>query len=366
MRRSFILIGLAVSLIVYFSSVSTVMARIENVEGMAVEDDFQIAPVQVDVEVYPGDVIKQEIQVDNRLGKDQDFLITVEDFHSPSNSPALNGNSQDSGRAMYGAKDWIKNGLTRFRIAQGERQFFNIEIAVPEDVEVGEYYANVFVSALPGDSQTDLDTRIPNIKIVDRVGVNVIIRVRGFAKKEGLLNAFKVKKQWQADLREYDWLARYPVSFLVEFKNSGVERLRPYGVIEIANIFGRKIDTVAVKPFNVLRTSTREMEYNWEKNWFLGGFYTATLKLQRDDDGQNTDIAKVSFWVVPWKEIFVMLGLFVIIYKIRLLLFKKKRMKRLRNDEVQVSMGMIRRKKTYFDMRTTKNKVIHSIEDNKK
>ncbi|MDZ4385274.1 MAG: hypothetical protein U0944_02530 [Candidatus Moranbacteria bacterium] len=347
-------VGIIVFALACLSGISDASARIEKIEGMTVESDFLVAPAQISFEVYPGDTVKQEIQVDNRLGKNQEFLVTMEDSQVSRSDLTQDAGSQGGARTEYGAKEWIKNGLSRFIIAQGERQFFDIEIAVPADVEAGEYYTRVYIAALPEDSTSELDNRIPaNIKIMNRVGVDVVINVKGFAKKKGALSSFKIDRPWYQSLDINSWRVDHPVSFLVNFKNSGVERLRPYGMIEITNIFGWKVGSVPVEPFNVPRGSMRGMAYDWERDWFLGGYYTATLRLQRGDDEQGTDVAAVSFWVVPWKE-FLIAGVLVILYKRRSIFSKNKKMGiEIKNGKILYHNPIKPKKKTYFDIQVT-------------
>jgi len=357
-------VGIIVFALACLLDIPNASARIEKIEEMAVESDFLVAPTQIGFEAYPGDTVKQEIQVDNRLGKNQEFLVTVEDFQVSADDPVLISGLQNGIRTEYGAKDWIKNGLSRFIIAQGERQFFDIEIAVPADAQAGEYYARIFVAALPENSTSELDNRIPaNIKIMDRVGVNVVINVRGFAKKEGALSSFEVDRPWYQSLDINSWRVNYPVSFLVDFKNSGVERLRPYGKIEITNIFGWKVGSVPVEPFNVPRDSARGMAYDWERNWFLGGYYTATLGLRWSDDKKGSDSATVSFWVAPWKE-FLIAGVLVILYKRRTIFHKNKKVVvEIKNGRISYDNPVKPKKKTYFDIQVTIHKPSHPMEN---
>lgn len=348
---------------VCFLNVSNVSARIEKIEGMAVENGFQVGPSQIREEAYPGDVIKREIWVDNRLGKEQEFLVTVEAFQGSADGSVSDGGPQGGIRTEHSAESWINKELARFRIAQGERQFFNIEIAVPDDAETGEYYANVSVSALPDDAQSELDTRIPrDIKVADRAGVNIAIGVKGFAKKMGALSSFRMDKRWYQNLDARSWRNEYPVSFLVEFENSGARRLRPYGTIEIANIFGWKVGSVPVEPFNVLRDSTRGMVYNWERDWFLGGYYTATLELQRGDGGDGVDTAAVSFWVFPWKEILVA-GMAWVLYKRTPVFFKNKRQNDAEKNVARCLVPVAPRKKACLDIQVVIHDPMRSAED---
>ncbi|MDP1884664.1 MAG: hypothetical protein Q8L10_04870 [Candidatus Moranbacteria bacterium] len=365
-KRSFVPVGMAAFVLACLIGVSNVSARIEKIE-MAVEDDFQVNPAQIRIEAYPGDVARQEVWVDNRLGEKQEFLVAVENPQGLAGDLVQDGGQQSGVRMEYSAKDWIKSELSRFIITQGERQFFDIEIAVPSGAEAGEYYARIFVAALPEGSVSELDNRIPaNMKIMDRVGVDVVVDVKGFAKKEGALVSFEVGRPWYQNLDVNSWRVDYPVSFLVNFRNSGVERLRPYGSIEIRNALGWKVGDIPVEPFNVLRDSARGMVYNWERDWFLGGYYTATLRLQRGDDRQGSDTATVSFWVAPWKEV-LLAGILVILYKRRSLFSKNKKADiEMRQGRISYEKSVKPKKKTYFDIRVTIHKPSHTAENKTK
>ena len=300
-------------------------ARVEMQKGVEVSGDFDMGPTSFAITAAPGESVTKTIQLTNRKGADQEYIITAEDFQG-SADPDQTVLLQGGNIGKYSAKDWVKPELNKFTLHHGEREFFDVTINVPKEADAGDHYVSVLASATPivNPEESQADSK-PNVVITSRVGALFFITVKGKTLSEGSLQSFRANRTW------YE---KPPVSFKIVTKNDGTVRLQPSGKIVVRNIFGSIVDSVEVKPFNVLRESMRGVEQKWETDKFLVGKYTAKLELNRGY-GDEVDTKAVSFWLIPWKQLSV--GFAVFIFVILLLNFMRKR--------VDIQIGVKKRRK---------------------
>lgn len=295
--------------------------RIEKMKEVPVKNDFPVGPSQIEIEANPGDLIKKEIQVDNRAGEKRDFHIEIEDFEGSNTNPDQTVLLQGNKGGRYGSKDWFSLEKKDFSIEHGDRQYLDVTIKIPENADAGDHYTSVLVSMIPKEVEKKEGS---NVRITSRAGILFFIKIKGVATRVGELKSFSVEKEWNWDLLgKKDGEGKFvnSINFETTFGNTGSVRLRPSGKIEIKNMLGKTSDIIVVEEYNVLRDSVRQMNYTWDKPGFRLGKYTATLKLDRGYDNLS-DTKKVTFWVVPWKQISI--GILAFIFLILIIyLFRK-------------------------------------------
>ncbi len=277
---------LALFLVVLAPSVSA--ATVEMMKDVPQWNDFDLGPTSFAIDIHPGETLTKTLQVTNRLGRTADFMVSVEDFegsHDISQSVVLQG----KGSGRYSAKDWVVPEMDRFTLDHGQMEKFTVTITAPQDADVGDHYASVLVQTTPpGDPKPGSG----NVKLISRVGSLFFLRVPGETKEAGQLDSFTTDRHWY-------WQS--PVQLQTIFENTGNARLTPSGTIRLANLFGQTVDTLPIDSFNVLRDSVRSHTETW-KRWPLLGRYTATLSLDRGY-GDTEDTQRVTFWVIPVREI---------------------------------------------------------------
>ena len=86
-------------------------------------------------------------------------------------------------------------------------------------------------------------------------------------------------------------------------------------------MLGKKMETLDIRPANVLRDSVRGFSAQWNRK-YLAGRYSANLTFD-PDLGEEKIEREVVFWVIPWKVISaIFLGLLLLLAL--LIFFKKK------------------------------------------
>lgn len=299
MKRNALLSVMIFSFFWFFSG-PAFAARIEMQNDMPIRGDFPMGPTSFDIEIDPGQSVTKQLQVDNRMGKEQSFSISIEDFQGSTVDPTQTVLLQAEKAGKYGAKEWLQTEIKSFKTQHGERQYFDVTVTVPKDADPGDHYASVLVSA-PPTPDPNQPANQPNVMITSRVGALFYVRVKGPMVKEGKLEGFGVQKTF------YE---KPPVSFGAVYRNMGTILLRLQGTVTITDMLGRKVGTIVIKTdkregedaysFNVLRDSVRELQMGWKAKGFFIGRYKATLSIQHQySDDRN--VRSVTFWILPWR-----------------------------------------------------------------
>ena len=271
--------------------------------------DFSIGPGKTELWMDPGDKVTKEISIINRIGRIMNFIIEIEDFRG-SNDPERTVVLLGDERGPYSLKDYLHPEIMEFTLKHGERMILPIEISIPEDAEPGGLYGSVLVrNEAPGPGiEIEKQKAASGVKVISRLGTLFFIRVKGDVKEDGFLEDFKTTK---------DFYEKGPIPFEILFKNNGSTHLIPYGLIEIKNILGRKIEEIELEPWFAMPDSLRLREVNWERGLLLGR-YTANLKVNRGYK-DIIDEESITFWVIPWK--IILAGLIILVVAIWLLIW---------------------------------------------
>ena len=269
--------------------------EIQDLENVAVSNDFVLGPGKIELFMDPGDEATRELLITNRLGKTMDFNVEIEDFRG---SRDINENVVLLGqeRGPYSLKDYILPERYQFSLNHGQRMILPVKIKIPLDAEPGGLYGSVIITTSNPQEKlkSEKEKASSQVKVVSRLGALLFVRVSGDVHEDGLLKDFSVKNNQR-------FFEKTPIAFQILFENNGRVHLLPYGLIEIKNILGAKIDEVKIDPWFVMPDSLRLREITWDKKPLFGK-YTATIGVNR---GYNdiVDQRSVSFWIIPWKII---------------------------------------------------------------
>jgi hypothetical protein len=272
---------------------SALAYKIEDLTDVPVENDFVLAAGKVELWMDPGDKYTKEIMITNRLGKTMDFKVEVADFKG-SRNPEETVVILENEKGPYSLKDYLKPEITEFTLTHGQRMILPVEVSIPSDAEPGGLYGVILVSAHPSLTPAEIEKEKAKgqIQLVSRLGSLFFIRVRGDLIENGFFKELKTDKKY------YE---KGPISFKLLFENNGNVHLIPYGLIEIYNILGKKVDEIELTPWFALPDSVRSREAKWERG-FLFGKYKALVSVNRGYQ-DTIDQKSINFWVIPWKII---------------------------------------------------------------
>jgi len=286
------------------------------------------SPVSVTLSGMPGETVTTYLQLQNNGLNPTPIQVKLEKFRA----------SGDLGQAAIydpGSNDlsmsWVHFSDTSFIAQPGVWKQIKMTIIIPETAAFGYYYAVVFspvakTSPIPGNNAF----RGAN-------AILVLLNVRTPGEKNQLQIA-----SFSAAQNIYQYL---PVSFSVKIRNMGDIYAAPRGDIYISagDGSGKTLDTIELNKAqgNVLPGTDRVFALTWddgfpryvtkrlngqivsdakgqpqtELSWDLSklshlrfGRYTARLVMVYNDGVRDIPLtASVSFWVIPWSILLVML-----------------------------------------------------------
>lgn len=279
--------------------------QIENLENVEVKSDFVVGPGKTELEIDHGGSKIVNLTVTNRMGQDKIFNLEIEDF-TGSRDVGQTVMLLGTERGPYSLKDYISLPKTSFVLKHGQRAIVPVTVRIPRDAEPGGRYGSVIVSTA---SVKDKSGQSGSAAIVSRIGTLFFVRVPGQVKEDGLLKEFSI-------LNNKVFFTSTPIHLQILFENNGSIYLNPYGKIQVSNLVGKEVGSIAVEPWFVMPDSLRLREVVFDRPFLLGR-YTAHLYLNRGY-GDVVDEGTVSFYVIPPRIVLpTSFGLLIIIFGLR-------------------------------------------------
>jgi hypothetical protein len=288
----------------------------------------------INLKVAPGTSISAQIRVKNDGIDTENIKVSVMKFNADGKTGTPMLAEREPGDDFF---DWVTFSENAFPLPVNEWKTITATFDVPKTASFGYYYAIVFSRAeesVPkGERQTVINGGAATLVLLEAVVPN--------AKRQVTVESFT------ADKRIYEFL---PASFTVRLRNTGNVHIAPTGDIFINS--GDKKD-IAILQINqvggsILPNSPREFSAQWEDGfphyankqeddrmvldekgnpvrelrWNYGdisklrwGKYTARLFLVYDDGMRDVPVeSEITFWVIPWRLIFGVLGILFLLF----------------------------------------------------
>ncbi|MCL4208366.1 hypothetical protein KJZ63_01885 [Patescibacteria group bacterium] len=261
----------------------------------------------------PGKKLQTAVKVRNNSNKAFTINTAIDDF--------VIGDDGETPVAVTEEVDYrwsLKNWLVLapdFQVLQPRQTgIINVIIDVPADALPGGHYAMITHKpvGLNGEKFQDSASSI----ISQRVGTLLYVVVDGPINEEAFVRDFTMPR-----FTEY---GPVPFSFMVD--NQSDIHIKPEISIEIYNLLGMKVDTIAIESKNVFPMVSRTFTGQWDAVWG-SGFYKAKLIMSYGTGGQVA-IVNTTFWLLPITLVIaglvVILTLVVIFIAVRRHLLHKK------------------------------------------
>ncbi|MDO8620892.1 MAG: DUF916 domain-containing protein [Candidatus Levybacteria bacterium] len=270
-----------------------------------------IYPPLIQIETLPPANVNSKITIQNLGDNPVDLEITLKPFIA---------SKDQNGQVEYIPQDQsfgedplilqrvqiIDEGKTikNITLAPLQKKDLTLNINIPSEESLGDYYFSVIFSAIPEAQNTEANPSllVNQSQSVGGVATNVLLSVSSETKEtpQGVIETFSSPI----------FLEKGPVPFTVSIKNTGRYFITPQGSILIKNIFGQTVGKVNLLPVNILSNSTRLLpdelqspesnpstaELNakrytlnatkafWPETFLLGP-YQATLNVSLSDQG---------------------------------------------------------------------------------
>jgi hypothetical protein len=276
-----------------------------------------IAPPLIYLKVDPGQTKTAQIKI--RDVSDQALTVTneVNDFVAEGESGTPKVLLNESAPDPYSLKNWV-TPLPQLQLQPHQIKVLTVTFNIPKNASPGGHYGVIrFTGGAPSLSGS-------GVGLSASIGSLVLLTVSGNIKESLSVKTFDVSKNGKAG----SLFQSAPLVFTERINNTGNIHEQPTGLVTIKDMFGRKLATLPVNqpPGNILPASTRKFTQNLDKSVIgtkhLFGRYTAALSLTYGTGNNKTVTAKMSFWVIPFKTIGIVIvvliiGFFALRYAIR-------------------------------------------------
>jgi hypothetical protein len=252
-----------------------------------IEDRFIVTPPKFDFQIESGQSLETDFTVVNRLGRDEEFKIVVEELTDFGNS-----------KKSFSATSWVEPEINSFSLSQGERITQKLKITAPDNIPSGGYYAVIAV-LVEGEGEGASG----KIKLISQAGISLLTTVPGNLREDLSISRLSSDKFFYLN---------GPVDFKAIFKNDGDVHVSSQGHLEVRNFLGSKVAEIPINSTTVLPVLEKNWQATWNKKWLMGKYdYKMTLFY-----GQNKQkITKDgSFFAFPVHILLLVIVIIFILY----------------------------------------------------
>lgn len=264
------------------------------VDSLAVQS-MEVSPPSQEIKGTAGSQLTVKAKLRNKSFNSINVKVRVEDFAATGQEGQVALVDRDS----ESLKTWSLLSTESLSLKPNEQKEVTALIDIPAGLVGGQYGAFVF-SVLGSEPQAG------EAALAQEVASLFLIKLAGQTNENLVLTDFKVAR----------FLESGPVPMEIKFKNSGNVHSKPFGLINVKNIFGKTVKDVVVKgETNILPGATRVVRASLEKK-YLFGYYTAEALMNYGPKNESLS-STVSFWVIPVRIILAVILVFLIFFKMR-------------------------------------------------
>ncbi|NTW22409.1 DUF916 domain-containing protein [Candidatus Falkowbacteria bacterium] len=277
---------------------------------------LSITPPLFKVNMKPGEVWSSVVKVVNNNAYPVTVYTQVADFKSgESGGVEFVKNEPDAAGKGYTLSQWLEITSEPIDIGAFSSQDIPFKVMLPQTADPGGHYAAILVGNKPIDN-----TAGSVVKISSKLASLLLVRVAGEVVEKGDVREFSTSKGFSK---------KTEADFTVRFINKGNVHLRPEGEVKITNMFGQTRGVIAINKKsefgNVLPDSEKKWEFNWkgESSIWDAGRMKAELFLSYGEEGKQSEVRKINFWVVNLKPTLAVAGSLLFIVMMTIFLIRR-------------------------------------------
>lgn len=270
---------------------------------------IKISPVKVEELAEPGETVAGQLKVTNLDSQSKVLYAYLKDFKAGGESgrPVLLPPGSESGPYLA---TWIDIPRKGFEFGPGEEKVIPFTINVPENAGPGGHYGGIYFGTEPPRLRIDGADKGAGMSISQQAGSLVLLHIKGDVHEEARIREFTTDKNVYS--------TPFNVGFMSRIENRGNVHIKPFGAIDITNMFGSKVASITVneRGGNILPDSVRRFnKASWQGNNGFGRYKAVlglTYGIPADQGGQGKKslYAEKVFWIIPWNIVIpVLLGL---------------------------------------------------------
>lgn len=248
---------------------------------------ISLSPSLIEEGADPGEVLERSISLTNLSDTEQTYYLFTKDIVTVRDGGVPVYADDGAEKTGYELSEWLSLGTEEVTLQPTEEIDVPVTITIPDTATPGSHFGGIFISMQPPR------LRSVGASVGYEVANIVSIRISGDVTQSALIRSFRT------DNLIY---GKTDVTFLAEIENKGNVLIRPYGPIEVFNMFGKKVATMTVNDSQggVFPFTRRNFEINWTDEGLGFGRYEALLSVVYGEEGRRSTISSsVSFWILP-------------------------------------------------------------------
>lgn len=257
---------------------------------------LEVSPPSQEVNIDPGKTVNIKAKVRNKGTETLPISVRVEDFTASGEEGQIAIVKEDP---AYSLTSWAKIDPQSFMLKPNEEQEVTATLTVPATAAGGRYGSFVFAVSGPGP-------RGGEASVTQEIASLFLVKVAGPVNESLSLLEMKAPSFSESG----------PIPFSLKFQNTGNIHVKTYGLINVVNMFGRKVADVVVTGTNVFPGATRIIKADLDKR-FLIGSYTATAIMYYGTTKNQTLTLATSFFVFPVRIVAVLIIVLFLLYLMR-------------------------------------------------
>ncbi len=255
---------------------------------------LEVSPPSQEVSIDPGKTTTVKATLRNRSNNSLPIKVRIEDFTAKGEE----GQIELTADSPYSITSWTKISPGTFTLAAGEDQEVTATITAPSDAAGGHFGSFVF-SVQPDKPEGNAAT------VSQEIASLFLVKVSGPVDEKLTIKSFAAPSYSEFG----------PVPFNLTFANSGNIHVKTFGLINVTDMFGKKVEDIVVSGTNVFPQAERVVKPELNKR-FLFGNYTATALMYYGSENQSIS-ATTSFFVFPTSIAVAILIFLLLLFLIR-------------------------------------------------
>lgn len=277
-----------------------VMTMMPALAAAQSSEGLELKPAVVEDNAAPGQLFQLSVRVTNIGRTDKTFFLSAKDIKGLDDA-GLPVFASPEETTDYSLSAWIDVPKTPLSLKAGETRTVPFTVRVPGDVSPGAHFGGIFLTS----EAPQLDSSGAAIGI--SVGTIVSLKIAGDVVEDAQLREFSTDRFVYGSST---------VAFSARVANRGNVLVRPHGLIEITDMFGKKVGSLAVNDSAapVFPGSDKAYRASWTAEGFAFGRYQAVVSLVYGDEARKTISGATSFWILPLGPILTVLGVILVLF----------------------------------------------------
>jgi len=269
--------------------------KIGLAEDVTSKQGLEVSPPSQELKASPDSVVYVKAKIRNKGTETINIKVRIEDFTASGQE----GQVALVDKGVESLAKWAVLDVDTFTLKPFEYRDVTASISLPSTVAGGLYGSFVF--------SVDGGNAGPNAASLSQELASLfLIKVSGPVNEEMIMSEFSAPV-----FSEFG-----PVNLNMKFINTGNVHLKPFGLVNVRNIFGKTVKDIVVRgETNIFPGASRYIRVSFD-NGFLIGPYTAQALINFGTENESISMT-TRFFVFPLRYFAALLLVGLVIFKAR-------------------------------------------------